>query len=279
MIPPAPSPASKTRSTDAGEYERPRNGYPRALLVGLAVSLVLHVFVLLAYRSFGGPAEVGFDPADAPPTGEITGIEVVDLLPAEEEERARPDEPTTPSDAAPVAPAVETDVGEEDAIPGPEIAPPGGVTAAERVRATAPDPRLTLPIPDEMLEPTAKEVAWARIAWAIEEIADSTRRAEAEAAGLTDWTFTDDDGKRWGIADGKIYLGDTTLPLPQLGAPYDPDAWKGSLLADLERAAGSAAAWETVQDRIRAIRERVDAERRRAQQQDTTSGGGGRFDR
>lgn len=279
MTPPAPSPASTTRSADAGEYERPRGDYSRALIVGLAVSLVLHVFALLAYRSLRGPAEVGFEPADASPTGEVSGIEVVDLLPTEEEAQTRPEDPTSPTDVAPRAPPIEVDIGEEDEIAEPEIAPPGGVTAAERVRATAPDPRLTLPIPDEILEPTAKEVAWARIAWAIEEIADSTARAQAEAAGLTDWTFTDDDGKRWGIADGKIYLGDTTLPLPQLGAPYDPDAWKGSMLADLERAAGSAAAWETVQDRIRAIRERVDAERRRLQQPDTTSGGGGRSDR
>lgn len=278
MIPPAPSPASTTRSADAGEHERSRGDYPRALLVGLAVSLVLHVFALLAYRSMQGPAEVGFEPADAPPVAEMTGIEVVDLLPAEEEE-LRPDDPVTPTEAAPTTAPIEAEIAEEEAIAEPEIERPGGVTAAERVRATSADPRLTTPIPDDLLEPTAKELAWVRIAWAIEEIADSTARARAEAAGLTDWTFTDDDGKRWGIADGKLYLGDTTLPLPQLGAPYDPDAWKGSMLADLERAAGSAAAWETVQDRIRAIRERVDAERRRAQQQDTTSGGGGRFDR
>lgn len=36
---------------------------------------------------------------------------------------------------------------------------------------------------------------------------------DAERA-LTDWTFTDDSGKRWGVADGRVYLGDFSLPLP-----------------------------------------------------------------
>jgi hypothetical protein len=48
----------------------------------------------------------------------------------------------------------------------------------------------------------------------LQEWYDSVRVAEDAERALTDWTFTDEAGKRWGVSDGRVYLGDFSLPLP-----------------------------------------------------------------
>jgi len=104
---------------------------------------------------------------------------------------------------------------------------------------------------------------------------DSAALARAREEAATDWTYTDEDGKRWGVSPGKLHLGDLTLPMP-FGF--------GTSVAQRERAEERLWAWDEIQqsaatgavrntwkERDKAIRERMDAQRRA----DTTRTGGG----
>ena len=51
----------------------------------------------------------------------------------------------------------------------------------------------------------------------LEVLNDSAAAAAEAAAEATDWTYTDEEGRRWGISPGKLHLGDLTLPLPSFG--------------------------------------------------------------
>jgi hypothetical protein len=97
----------------------------------------------------------------------------------------------------------------------------------------------------------------------------------AEAAGerrRMDWTQTDDTGRRWGIAPGRIYLGRDTLLLRSRNSTEatfagSPQAREEAGREARERAEvdrqvedGERSAW--VRERVRATRERKDAERR-----------------
>ena len=113
------------------------------------------------------------------------------------------------------------------------------------------------------------------LAGRLQEWYDSVRAsAEAEAA-MTDWTFTDGDGRRWGFADGNLYIGDYPVPMPsfapQPGAARET-AWR---YAEVARQGQSAAVQQTVRERMEAIRARRDAERAaeraRGQQADSTA--------
>jgi hypothetical protein len=102
--------------------------------------------------------------------------------------------------------------------------------------------------------------------------------AEAErAAGATDWTYTDDEGNRWGISPGKIHLGSVTLPLPFSFAgntgTYEERQDREYIDAELARGAAAAAVWATIRERAEAIRERRDREREEARTRDITRRG------
>jgi hypothetical protein len=101
-----------------------------------------------------------------------------------------------------------------------------------------------------------------RIIWIIEELNDSTTRAAAAAAAGQDWTYTDDEGKKWGISAGQLHLGDVTLPLPMFTSRWGTDAYRRAQEdAEILRGALQSATWETLEERARAIRERRDRER------------------
>ena len=108
----------------------------------------------------------------------------------------------------------------------------------------------------------------------LEALNDSLARAEQRAVDAMDWTYTDDEGKQWGVSPGKIHLGDLTLPMP-FGF--------GTSAGQRERAEDRLWAWDEIEasaargavinswkDRDRAIRERMNAQRRA----DTTRAGG-----
>jgi hypothetical protein len=97
-----------------------------------------------------------------------------------------------------------------------------------------------------------------QLLWTILDMNDSAAVAAARSA--IDWTFTDEDGGRWGVSQGGIHLGDITIPFPfSFGAaPGSEAARRAWMDAEIDRAAGSAAARENLDERIRAIRERLD---------------------
>ena len=80
-----------------------------------------------------------------------------------------------------------------------------------------------------------------------------------------DWTYTDDDGKRWGVSPGRIHLGDITLPLPfGFGTAVGKRDEVNDLLwqwDELYRQGVRAEVAETWRDRAEAIRMRRDRER------------------
>jgi hypothetical protein len=202
-------------------------------------------------------------------------VRIVELA---EDELERPEQPDTEREPVPEPPRTTTprpeSVGDEPgAAPGEAEAEPDGQSAAVRLRSATPDARLLAPLSDEVVALSPEQIARLQLSWALEELNDSAAAFAEAARRARDWTFTDDDGKRWGVSSEGLHLGDVTLPLPNLGAPYDPNAWKGSMDADLERAAWSAAARETLEERARILRERKDRERE--ERPDTTGGGGG----
>jgi hypothetical protein len=121
---------------------------------------------------------------------------------------------------------------------------------------------------------TPAQLSQLQVLWAILDMNDSLAAAEASARRMTDWTFTDAGGGKWGISQGKIHLGDITLPLPIFGAPAGSDASERAWVdGEIARGAAAAAARANMNERIKAIRERIDrerAERQRTLPPDTT---------
>lgn len=249
----------------------------RILAVGFGVSLVLHVLGILLY-----PVLLGPDPAEGPPAANRPeamrpeGLEVVQVTEIPDDVPERPIEPDErPRLVAPVPepPPEAASEGDRQAGPGDATEAPGEeLGAADRVRATRADARLLAPLSEDVVGLSQEQIAQLELLWALEELNDSAAAMAAAARRATDWTYTDAEGRKWGFSPGQIHLGGITLPMPSFGSAYDPEAWKGSIEADLERAAGSSEARLTQEERAKAIRERRDRERR--ERADTTSGGG-----
>jgi hypothetical protein len=121
---------------------------------------------------------------------------------------------------------------------------------------------------------TPAQIEQLQVLWAILDMNDSLATAEASARRLKDWTFTDASGGKWGISEGKIHLGDLTLPFPNWSAPPGSAAAQRERVdREIARGAAAAAARASIDLRIKAIRERLERERqereRRASPPDT----------
>lgn len=104
---------------------------------------------------------------------------------------------------------------------------------------------------------------------------DSMGYAAARAADAKDWTFTDEDGNRWGISPDGIHLGGLTIPRALIPIPSTATAQEAQeaaaearRLEEIRRQGADFERDRIMKERIEATRERVDAAR------DTTSGGG-----
>lgn len=253
-------------------------------LVGLGVSAAIHLVALLLYSG------ITFIPAVTvtPPTGGETtldGLQLIDIAVEEEEE----EEDEQPPEETPVEPEPTTEVAA-----GPEAAPevdPGGdptsdaatgeerewIPAAERLRVGEVDARL-LTINPEGQYMGAEEILALDLDIALSAVRDSLNAAQARAEDALDWTWTDSEGKRWGVSPGKIHLGDLTLPLPdawQMGSsPWNREAEmeRARRNAEIDQQAIRGLILQTWEERFRAMRERRDRERaeQRATPPDTT---------
>lgn len=258
-------------SADRAWLESRGLGSRRTRLLAAAVSVVVHLIAILAYTSVVDslrPEQATFPmPSD---TDTEQGLEVIRLLELDEEpELEAPDEPQELRDV---------EVAEADArpprIPGPMVGElvPLGPTAAERLRPNLTDPRLWAALPPEFYELTLEEREELLLSQRIVEWYDSLATARAAEGRLTDWTFRDSNGGRWGVADGRIYLGDTDLPLPfEFGIPVGRRAeasyrmWE---FGEMERQSQRYLIEQTWKERAAAIRARRDRERAAAR--DTT---------
>jgi hypothetical protein len=265
--PQAPGPPRmRTGPARAATAERARR-YRRAFWAGVAGSVLLHLLVLrispLFVRFAQGVPGAGERAAPAPPPAR--GIEVILLF-----QVAKPTERTEPREArrAEPRPAAEPAA---TGRPGPAAL---GPTAAEILRPRVGDWRLVVPPPvgayERPMTPAERE-AWLnerlreRLAAANDSAAAAARR---EAAAL-DWTVGE-EGNRWGLSPGKIHLGGITVPLP---FSLSPNPWQAREQADrarsyeeIQRQGAQAEIDESVEDRVRAIRERREAERRKARE-------------
>lgn len=236
-------------------------------MTGLGISAVVHAALLLTYASLARTPETRTIIVPLPAVrAEATGIQVLRVV-----EVAAP-ELGDPLDPEPIEAVEEPEVGVE----APEVVderaafiPERYRSAAERLRLTEGDPRLWASVAPELLEATDQDILRARLAILIAEGNDSLR-AEAEAlARSMDWTYTDEDGKRWGVSPGMIHLGDVAIPLPfGFGAPYDYNgdrAEMGWRFSDIQRAAGTLAARQSWRERVEVMRKR--REERRAEEQ------------
>ncbi len=190
-----------------------------------------------------------------------------------------------PRAAAPGAPAAAgAGVPARPAPPGPAAGPGPGPrrTAAERLRPEHRDPRLWTPLPEEIVGLSEAQRAQLELDVAIREIADSMTVLAEAGRRATDWTYTDAQGRRWGIAPGShgmvnLHLGGITIPLPfGFSAPRTADAARRSSQdAEIASQAGRAEAAASRRDRAAEIRRRRDADRTReraAARPDTVGG-------
>ena len=261
-------PMARQERSAPPEARRPRSGLrPVPLLAGLGVSVALHLLVIVLYSSLVRIEIPDVVVVPVPrPSSEPEGMQVVQIIEVATPETSAPEEPTpTEEIAEPEIEAEGPDIETElDPFPPEQYR-----SAVERLRLGAGDPRLWQPVDPSLVEPTPAQVHWVRLATLIAEGNDSAL-AEAQAlADATDWTYTDEDGKRWGLSPGMIHLGDISIPLPfGFGAPYDYNGERAEMafrMNDIQRAAGSLAARQSWRERVEAMRQR--REERRAEEE------------
>ncbi len=270
----APAPPSD----DAHPAGRPPLGrgdrYRRTLGWAYGVSALLHVRLLVLYpRLFGTLPDTRMPGASEAET-QLQGIELLNLVEVAADAAVlepEPEEPETERQPIPVEPAprlLQPPAETPAAAPATPAEDAGSSrTAAERLQPSTNDERLWQPIPDEIVALSPEQRAENLLHGRLQALNDSAALAAARAARMTDWTYTDGDGNRWGISPGKLHLGPVTLPLPfGFGAPVgaSDDLLRGLAQdAEIRRAAGQLGVDESLEQRNEEIRRRAE-ERRRA---------------
>lgn len=266
-------------SLRGADGRRARASYRRVLPAALAISAVVHLIVLVVYPHFF-PRK--------PPTNPVPfvlpvvtagggAIQLIHIVQVKEGAVGKPAHPVTPMapprpQIAPVTPNI------SGGAPGVTLVSPGA--AAEALQPHLTDPRIWALVDSAATRLTLQERLQLALSGRIEEISDSMAAAEAAHRALTDWTFTDKNGKKWGIKDGKLVLDGHTVPIPfGFGAAEDAampnrDKWEWQ---EIQRGSAAQAVHDSWKDREKAMRERRDKERARERakaQKDSTSGGG-----
>ena len=272
-------PTQSDRSPGWGLPREHGRVHRRALTVGIGTSAAFHVVVILLYSvvmtQWSPPETVlGVDS----PSRSSSDMRVVRVVEIE-----LPDLTAEPPEELPEAEEVRlelTDAGLPD--PGPvELAePPGGRRAADVLRVRSSDTRLWREAIPEAFELTEAQRMQLELDGKIEEWADSVAIALAAEYALTDWTTTDGQGRRWGISEGQLHLGDITLPLPFYfsgnsiqRAQAARRAWEDQ---DILNGTNNQAVRSSWKERAEAIRRRRDRSRdENAAVADSSGGSGG----
>ncbi len=238
----------------------------------MALSVVAHLLFLAVYPILtarvvpDAPSEL---PVDRIPEPE--GLRVIALSEFPESPEDADTEPPPaplPDDPTPTElPEADPDAQEdEDEETGAAI-DPSLPSVAERLRPRMADPRLWAPLDAETLALTDLERAELLLRGMIQNWNDSVAVAAALSGRALDWTFTDEDGKRWGLSPGRLHLGEFSIPLPFSFevAPGRREEWERRQWEneDITRGAATAAIRETWSERAREIRRRMEEERAR----------------
>ncbi len=271
MTSPPSRPANTPSREELVERPRPRPSYGRALVISLAVSAVLHVLIVLVYPVVMASIVQVDDRDDPDEMIPPEGLELVELAEPPDDPFAVPEEPEAPE-------AVEPDDAEEPDEPEPDPADPAPddeeedeaedgepvPSVAERLRVpTSGDPRIWRPVNPSLAELTPEQRARLRIYGRLGELADSLLAEEERLRAARDWTYTDDDGNRWGVSPEGLHLGELTLPLPLnfSGPPSIESQQLDWQWDDARRGAERDRIRDLREERSEAIRERRDAER------------------
>jgi len=265
-------PGEATEHPDRAGSPRSGLGPPWVVRTAFGLSVVIHVLAVILYPLMF--ERLGPDgPIFLPPTAiEPQGVEVIRLIDLAPPETETPEEPDEIEEVA--EPVEEAEAPALEGVTVIEIVPLGP-TAAERLRPRLADGRLWRPLPPEFYELTLEQREELLVADRLTAWLDSAAVARAAEEALTDWTFTDGNGGRWGISPGKIHLGDVTLPLPlNFGTPVGKRDENAKLVwqwEEIMRQAARADVEITWRERAEAIRARRDAERAQARPDTTRS--------
>lgn len=252
----------------------PRSRDRRPWVWGLGLSTLAHLVLLFLYSGVAGPPSVRVAPTGEG-TPELEGIELLNLV-ATADDLTRPEEPEEEEETermpVPVPPTGADDAGQEADVPPTEAGEPGpqGRRAAERLRVQVQDERLWTPLDEEFTRVSAERFLESDLAWQLGLWQDSMAMEAARAAEATDWTWTDEDGDRWGVSPGKLHLGSITLPFPfSFGTNpgrFDETQMRAYIDGEIARGASTYVIQEGWRERAAAIRRRADRERNEAQE-------------
>ena len=269
-----PAPHAPSLEPQESGRARTRSRERWAVRTGMVASVLLHGLALVLYPILMDrvvPVQAPSAPIPSDPS--LRGIEILALR-----ELAPEDEPEPPPEDPPVQ---EDPILPTPARPFPPVSPgaaPGAAdaadeeeeerrraTVAERLRPTLGDPRLWVPLDREYTDLSDEERAELLLRGMIRSWNDSVAVAAALSGQATDWTYTDDEGQRWGLSPGRLHLGDFSIPLPfSFEVPpgrRETAARRQWEVNDLIRGAAAAQVRETWAERAREIRERMDRER------------------
>jgi hypothetical protein len=250
-----------------------RSRSPLALAVSVTIHVVLLGLLVLASRHFiprifDADFEVGLAIPEEEPHVVIVGGgagEEVAATPGPQGP-VKPDEPLryVPGPISPIP----------EITPGPETAEPsdaggGGGRApsslADRLRPSTIDPRLRAGTRYAPSDASPVEGVRSRVALSLRAYNDSVAAETDARRRALDWTIKTKDGKQWGIGpDGKIHLGDITLPAVALSPPpgrREEIASRNRDFAEIERQAAQEIGRQSFKERVKAIRARKDKER------------------
>lgn len=284
-----PGEIREDRGEELARRESRETGYRRAFRVGLAVSALAHLAVLFFLGRQLRMPDSGYDEAVRPEPRPAPGLRITRVR-VQAREEAEP----VPAPPAPVRPEPDPEepeeTDEEPAAGETEPTPDAGEEPAEErpasnLDALTPregDPRLWREFWDEDVarrylgRGTRADSALRAI---LGQYLDSLRLSEEQLRRARDWTWTDEDGERWGISPEGIHLGDVTIPLPvgQFLQPTGPKRRELERelrdLRQIRRQEAIDAAQETREDRIEAMEERAREEREGASSDSTGDGG------
>lgn len=291
MTPPTPTPgpdASPPPPVVQSGPEAHRRRGRTVLLWSAGISVGVHIILLALYPLFMAswtPPLRDAPDRDRPEPGmefvylderpDLPDPDPLDEIPEEEpppelpEPEPEPEPEPAPDPAAepavPVAPlpAQEEEEGEPEAVTEEELRR----HVAELLQPQIPDSRLWRFGDRPYMELSDEERAQLMLAGMLRDWNDSIAVAAALSERAMDWTYTDDEGRRWGLSPGRLHLGDYAIPLPfTFGTPpglrdrADRERW---INEDLARGAASQMMRETWAERAREIRRRMDEERAR----------------
>ncbi|HSJ13519.1 MAG TPA: hypothetical protein VK939_03835 [Longimicrobiales bacterium] len=259
----APTPAAVLAAASPAPGRR--RGGPRTGIVAALASVLLHLLIFAFVRF-----QLVFEPRPPRPVVQSyqlrPAMQAYDIIPIE----------VAPGAIEPVLPPPRQLI--EAAPPAPELAVPPAPAAAgartpdpsvsERLRRTpTADLELWRPVtPGSYERPlTEEEVLRARLAARIDAHNDSVSADALARERASDWTVKDGSGGKWGVSPGKVHLGGITLPLPVNFSPppgrREEVAARTRSWTETRAQADRAEADDNFKDRVKAIRERREAQR------------------